>query len=105
MVESQFGGDWTKKKLDCLKNYLKAYELVMQNTSFDLFYIDAFAGSGYRKESKKENDIRKFLEGSPRVALKNTTKFCQYIFIEKDSQIFQKLKKIKNNFPSKKNRF
>ena len=69
-----FGGNWTEKKLNCLKQYIMAYEKVMKNQPFKLLYIDAFAGSGYR-EIKKDVNIIKFLKGSPRVVLENTQGF------------------------------
>ena len=42
-----FGGNWTRDKLQILEDYLKAYTTVMKNNSFHLWYVDAFAGTGY----------------------------------------------------------
>ena len=100
-----FGGAWTTKKLDCLKQYVIAYEKVMKNQSFNLLYIDAFAGAGYR-ESTENQDMPSFIsdfqKGSPRVILENTNIFNTYILVEKDVRTFQKLKKLEDDFPSKK---
>ena len=96
----KFGGNWTEKKLNSLKKYVLAYEKVMKKQSFKLLYIDAFAGSGYR-EPKEEGYIKKFQKGSPLIILENTQIFDKYIFIEKDLNIFQNLKQIKAQFPSK----
>ncbi len=100
-----FGGAWTTKKLECLKQYVIAYEKVMKNQSFKLLYIDAFAGAGYR-ESTENQDMPSFIsdfqKGSPRVILENTNIFNTYILVEKDVRTFQKLKKLEDDFPSKK---
>ena len=97
-----FGGSWTEQKLDSLKQYVFAYEKVMKNQKFKLLYIDAFAGSGYREMERGEGRIREFQKGSPLIILENTQRFNEYIFIEKDPDIFQKLKKIESQFSSKK---
>ncbi len=101
---NKFGGNWTEKKLDSLKQYVLAYEKVMQNQKFKLLYIDAFAGSGYRDENAGEDEghIRKFQKGSPLIILEHTQRFDKYIFIEKDPNIFQQLQQIKDKFPTKK---
>ncbi len=99
-----FGGEWTTKKLECLKQYVIAYEKVMKNQQFKLLYIDAFAGAGYREttEDKDISFINDFQKGSPRVILENTNIFDKYILIEKDLSTFQKLEKLSNDFPLKK---
>ena len=98
-----FGGSWTNKKLACVKKYVEAYEKVMQNKSFTLMYIDAFAGSGYIEVQTKDEeiDVRNFQKGSPQVILENTHLFNKYIFVEKDRKRFDTLKELKNNFPDK----
>lgn len=94
---------WTEQKLDCLEQYLEAYEKVMKNQNFKLLYIDAFAGSGYRTIKNEETSIGigNFLKGSPRIALEKTNIFGKYIFIEKDKETFNKLKKLEDDFPEK----
>ncbi len=42
----KFGGPWSLIKTDIVSEYLKAYTLALKNQSFQLVYIDAFAGSG-----------------------------------------------------------
>ena len=98
----QFGGDWTEKKLTCLKKYLGSYTTIMSNQKtwngklkFRYAYIDAFAGTGYR-ELKEDDDMNNllfpelaeeepqtFLDGSARIALNTVPRFTKYIFIEK----------------------
>ena len=96
-----FGGGWTERKLDSLKQYVLAYEKVMKNQNFKLLYIDAFSGSGYRRTEKEAGHIRDFQKGSPLIVLENTQRFNKYIFIEKDRGIFQNLKQIERKFPLK----
>jgi len=51
----QFGGDWTEKKLECIRQYLNRYTTALKNQPFNRMYIDAFAGTSYR-ELKTEDD-------------------------------------------------
>ena len=52
VCESQhkWGGDWTVEKLDALEKYVRAYLTIMKEYApkygWQLFYFDAFAGSG-----------------------------------------------------------
>ena len=50
MAKHKFGGPDTKKKLDCLEDYLQAFSLALRDRNFARIYIDAFAGSGDRTE-------------------------------------------------------
>ena len=99
-----FGGAWTTKKLQCLEQYVMAYEKVMKNQKFTLLYIDAFAGAGYRVATKNKDIsfISDFQKGSPRIILESTNIFDTYILIEKDLHTFQRLKKLGDDFPDKK---
>jgi len=117
VTEQHFGGNWTEDKLIRVNKYLSAYTIALKAQPFELFYIDAFAGTGYRsleKKSKNKNttneanlefpefaDIEtiKFLEGSARKALQVVPKFDKYIFIEKAKGYFRELEKIKADFP------
>jgi len=90
----QFGGDWTEKKLSMVESYLKAYTQALKNKGFNLWYIDAFAGTGYRElksngiESEllfpelAEDPSQRLLEGSVRKALQIDRPFDRYVFIE-----------------------
>ncbi len=46
MVEHPFGGPWTEIKLDAVEYYLKCYTKALKRVGFDIWYIDAFAGTG-----------------------------------------------------------
>lgn len=88
-----FGGPWTEIKLDAVEYYLGCYTKALKRAQFDLWYIDAFAGSGDR-ESERETGgifegapvetIRETLAGSARRALGVRPPFDHYVFIEKD---------------------
>ena len=106
-----FGGDWTEEKLDILREYLRVYTTALKKQPFELIYIDAFAGTGYRElkaegaegallfpELVKQESIE-YVEGSARIALKVQQPFQRYIFIEKDEQHFKELGRLKQEFP------
>ncbi len=43
----EFGGTWSKSKLDCIEEYARSYLQVMQKQTWcTLDYVDAFAGRG-----------------------------------------------------------
>jgi len=45
---NNFGGDWTKIKIEILVEYAKAYLVIMKDRKFfKLMYFDGFAGSGF----------------------------------------------------------
>jgi hypothetical protein len=43
-----FGGEWTQDKLEQVRKCLVEYVKALKNQSFNLVYIEAFAGTGYR---------------------------------------------------------
>jgi len=52
--ENNFGGDWTKIKIEILVDYAKAYLTIMKDrTYYKLMYFDGFAGSGFIVKDKK----------------------------------------------------
>jgi len=97
-----FGGDWTEDKLKRLGKYLQAYTKIFaanQNAQFlTTVYVDAFASTGERTTDNKSNkgaetdadisdaEVRKFLDGSVRIALEVKPEFDQYLFIELDAE-------------------
>ena len=111
-----WGGDWTSDKLERLRKYLHEYTKIMNKQPFQYFYVDAFAGTGYRALKKEENfekgylldfdleDAHEFLDGSVRIALQIKPQFKRYIFIEKDINRYHELEKIKDVFPHLKER-
>jgi three-Cys-motif partner protein len=114
MVKQQFGGDWTADKLERLRKYLSAYTRVLSKQPFNIAYIDAFAGTGYRELKNTDDpensflteladvEPQKFLEGSARIALECEPAFHKYVFIEKDDKKLSELRAyLYKEFPQK----
>lgn len=102
-------GAWTKDKLDRVEEYLDRYMVALKNQRFQLEYIDAFAGTGYvsRKfqvgaeslfETEETVNLREFIDGSARIALRTNPPFSKYTFIEKHSKRCRELLKLKEEF-------
>ena len=97
-----FGGPWTIEKLNILEKYLDAYTTALKNKSFNLIYIDAFAGEGrinLREDNNDEAiDARRFTMGSVERALKIDNKpFDKLIFVEKDPDMCSRLEVLQTN--------
>jgi three-Cys-motif partner protein len=95
MVDHLFGGPWTEIKLDAVEYYLECYTKALKRVGFDLWYIDAFAGSGDRAtertiggilEGVPISTITETLAGSARRALAVKPSFDHFVFIEQDDK-------------------
>jgi three-Cys-motif partner protein len=74
-------GPWSEFKLQIIKNYAKAYAIILSKQDYlKFYYIDAFAGAGIHK-SKDRDEL---IPGSPYNALKVEPKFNGYCFIDMD---------------------
>jgi three-Cys-motif partner protein len=92
-------GRWSEDKLSLLGRYLDAYTKIMKGQAWcrnGYHYIDAFAGTG----KPKAKDEERYVDGSPLVALKISHPFHSYIFIEKEAWRVDKLKRLKEEFPT-----
>ncbi len=69
MVKHEFGGEHTELKLDVIRAYLDFYCNALKNQKFETWYIDGFAGTGFRQEIMQTGGL---LEGEP-IALEETT--------------------------------
>ncbi|MDX2301610.1 MAG: three-Cys-motif partner protein TcmP [Microscillaceae bacterium] len=101
---NNFGGDWTKIKIEILVEYAKAYLTIMKDRNFfKLMYFDGFAGSGFIVKNKKTGvDIT---VGAARriIEISEPRSFDSYYFVEKDTKNFELLKKnTKDAFPEKR---
>src|SRR6516225_3235692 len=101
MTEPTFGGDWTEKKLSCLKGYLIAYRNIFavkeRAQYFKTWYVDAFAGTGSRtvpsspatgqqsvfEDVYEDTETTVYRDGSAKIALSLPEPFDHYLFIEK----------------------
>ena len=93
---NQFGGDWTKRKLNILSRYLNAFTTALKRMPFELYYIDAFAGCGKIRTRGKKGDFSNFVKGSAQIALEVDDKpFDHLIYIEMNRERFLQLKDMK----------
>jgi three-Cys-motif partner protein len=106
----RFGGVWTELKLDAVHYYLGFFTRVLKKP-FELWYIDAFAGSGSRTEMVERGGL---LEGTPiemataqlagsvMRALSVEPPFNRHIFIEGNTARFRELEAIRDETPDKR---
>ena len=109
------GGDWTEQKLKILREYLSAFTSALRNQPFDLHYIDAFAGTGYREipadpskglspfmesffEEQTTDEAQQFFDGSARIALQTVPSFDRLFFVEQSKKRFAELTKVVHDF-------
>jgi three-Cys-motif partner protein len=120
----QFGGDWTEEKLERIRKYLNAYMQIFTKNErasyYTTYYVDAFAGTGYRDVKTEKGEVAESLfdnatdietlesdaaslqKGSARVALEIALPFKNYVFIEKKAEFVESLNQLKQEFPSRK---
>lgn len=100
---NQFGGDWTKTKIEILVEYAKAYLTIMKDRKyFKLMYFDGFAGSGFIVKDNKVN-IEVTVGAARRIIqIEDPRPFDTYYFVEKDPKNFRLLEEnTKDAFPKK----
>ncbi|BBZ98236.1 hypothetical protein BRDID11004_08550 [Bradyrhizobium diazoefficiens] len=91
-VDHEFGGQHTELKLSIIEKYLRAFSSALQNKFSQLWYIDAFAGTGKRTvkvEARGEDlfdaEVPESVEqrrGSAQIAIDIRPPFHRLIFIE-----------------------
>lgn len=112
----RFGGDWTTRKLDVLAKYLTGYTTALKNAPFDKWYVDAFAGTGYRDARPAggldtatdwlllpdlaDQEPQSLLDGSARRALTTAPPFDRYVFIEQSAGRCANLESLGAEFPN-----
>ena len=99
-----FGGNWTKKKIEILVEYAKAYLKIMsKNRYWNLLYFDGFAGAGMIYKDNKI-DIHVTIGAARRIVeIDQPIAFDRYYFVEKNPHNSKKLsKETKEAFPEKK---
>lgn len=120
MHTHDFGGKWTEDKLERVRKYLVAYTTIFEQNPrakiFTTYYVDAFAGTGYRSKrgqngSQKslfpelaETDAQNLMKGSARIALEVDPPFKRYLFIEQNPKYAGELENLKCEFTDKANR-
>jgi len=107
-VAHRFGGSWTERKLEALRDYLVQYQLIFKKNprarKLKTIYVDAFAGTGERDPGERaagpglfgydDEEVRGYQEGSVRKALSIDNKFDRYIFVENKPKHAAALRKL-----------
>jgi three-Cys-motif partner protein len=104
---SRFGGAWTERKLATLRKYLQAFTTALKKkpnagSPFELWYVDAFAGSGHRAELRHggpalfSDDIEAvgLRKGSVQIALETAPRFHRFLFIDRDEECCTALRRL-----------
>lgn len=104
--EHDFGGGWTERKLRVVETYLSFFSYVLRATSFQTWYIDAFAGDGGRVSPIAVGGLlgeedEEQLAGSARIALRTNPGFDRHILIESNRRRSKRLEALKDEFPGK----
>jgi len=114
-AEHEFGGPWTELKLDAIADYLSFFTVALKNkpkpeSPFQLWYVDAFAGTGERTVSRevgglfegRPSEVEKVqLDGSAKRALCTDPPFKHFIFIEQHPKRFAALKNLESEYPGR----
>lgn len=105
------GSGQTQQKLDCLREYLQAFSIALQNKRFLRIYIDAFAGTGHLTEERAalplfDGDAAHpqyvHTPGSARIAAAVDPPFHTLVLVEQDPARFAELERIQADFPDRK---
>ena len=112
---NQFGGSWTRDKLQILRGYLEAYTTALKRQNFTLVYVDAFAGTGYINPSSRDSrqadpvwgdelddEAKEMFKGSTRLALEvDDRPFDRFLFVEQNPSFIGALNGLKQDFPGR----
>ena len=103
MTSRHFGGPWTEQKLAILQKYLGLYTTVLKKQSFNLTYVDAFAGEGsYPVDSDEYDEFLEMRDGSTRIALETDDRpFDRFLFIDVDSNATNSLREMVREYPGR----
>jgi three-Cys-motif partner protein len=108
-AEHVFGSPATELKLSVVEAYLHAYTKALQGKFPQLWYIDAFAGTGERTEivpARREGFFRQRAavitrRGSAKIALDVDPPFDKLIFVEKRRQAVTALYALRDEHPGR----
>ncbi|MCP3400234.1 three-Cys-motif partner protein TcmP [Bradyrhizobium sp. CCGB20] len=118
-VDHTFGGYHTDLKLSMVEKYLIAFTKALGKATkatgvkFELWYIDAFAGTGYRTVDhparppglfgvEAQPATKELRRGSAQIALEVTPKFDFLVFIEKKAEFAQELEELRARHPQRR---
>ncbi len=107
----EFGAQHTEIKLELVEQYLKSYMLALRPHFKNLWYIDAFAGTGSRDIRIAKSDGDLFEEatperverrrGSAKIAIDIAPTFDRLIFMERNPDHCKALASLKNLHPDR----
>src|SRR5437762_5994543 len=110
-VDHEFGGQHTELKLSIVEKYLRAYSSALRNKFTQLWYIDAFAGTGKRTvkveargEDLFESEVPESVEqrrGSAQIAIDIEPPFHRLIFIESKPKYCKALRELAAEYPAR----
>lgn len=106
VADHEFGGQATELKLSVVEAYLRAFTTALRGKFSELWYIDAFAGTGERTErvpargggllgeDVPESIIRR--RGSAKIAVDVEPAFDRLIFVEKRPRAVDALRELRD---------
>jgi three-Cys-motif partner protein len=107
----EFGGVSTDLKLSLVQAYLERFTVALGKKFANLWYIDAFAGTGERTVRLGATDATFFEEGTPQqvlrrrgsasIAIDTKPPFSRLIFIEQKVEHFEALLRLKESNPAR----
>jgi hypothetical protein len=110
-TDHEFGSLSTDLKLSLVEDYLKAFTQALHAKFTELWYIDAFAGTGERTvriAGADATDLAPAVEerierrrGSARIALDVTPPFSRYIFMDKMKRHCAALRELAGAYPGR----
>ena len=109
-IVSNFRGSVdTGLKLKALREYLQAYSIALREKGFARIYIDAFAGSGSRTQTKaalplfgQDRPEEVDTPGSAQIALSIEPPFDTLVFFEEDAERYARLEKLRQQYQDRK---
>lgn len=110
LSDHEFGGVSTDLKLSLVEGYLRAFTVALSG-KFELWYIDAFAGTGERtvRHAAQEGDLLtpsqdawvERLRGSARIAIETDPPFDRITFIDAKRKHCQALQSLAASHPGR----
>jgi three-Cys-motif partner protein len=107
----EFGGQHTELKLSIVGSYLKAFTQALRSQFRELWYIDAFAGTGSRTVRTIEKggglfeqpivELVEIRRGSAQIALEVEPRFDRVVFMESRPSYCAELQTLKERYPGR----
>jgi three-Cys-motif partner protein len=111
IASHEFGGQHTELKLSVVEGYLKAFTQALRAQFQELWYIDAFAGTGSRTVRTIEEggglfeqpiiEVVEIRRGSAQIALEVKPTFDRVVFMESRASYCAELEALKARYPDR----